>query len=127
KNESISEVKDFRFTDYNSFLEYLKQSDFTYETKSEQYLNKMKKEAESNNMLASIQAEIAKIETAVKKEKETNIQKDKQIILDEIEREIVSRYYFQNGKVQQKLNQDSEIKAAIDLLNNKDKYASILK
>ena len=44
-----------------------------------------------------------------------------------IEKEIVGRYYYQKGKIQIGLRNDKEIKEAVKLLNDKEKYASLLK
>jgi carboxyl-terminal processing protease len=40
--------------------------------------------------------------------------------------EIVSRYYYQNGRIEATLNGDPEIKRAIEVLNDENLYNSIL-
>lgn len=44
-----------------------------------------------------------------------------------IEQEIVSRYFNQKGRIQKQLENDHEVKAAIDLLLDQERYQSILK
>jgi carboxyl-terminal processing protease len=41
--------------------------------------------------------------------------------------EIVRRYYFQAGTVEQALKDDNDLKQAIELLNNPAEYNKILK
>ena len=43
-----------------------------------------------------------------------------------IEKEIVSRYYFQKGKVQLTLDNDPEVKEAISILKDSNRYKKIL-
>ncbi len=43
-----------------------------------------------------------------------------------LENEIISRYYYQNGRIEQSLNTDPEVRQAIELLKNKKKYNEIL-
>jgi len=44
-----------------------------------------------------------------------------------IEKEIASRYYYQQGKIKIGLRNDDEIKEAITLLRDEAKYKSLLK
>ena len=41
--------------------------------------------------------------------------------------EIITRYYFQKGKIKAALQNDPEIREAIGLLENKNQYYSVLK
>ena len=52
--------------------------------------------------------------------------KAKEQIIDEIEKEIITRYYFQNGKVQQTLDDDPEVKEAISILKDSNRYKALL-
>jgi len=44
-----------------------------------------------------------------------------------IEKEIASRFFYEQGKIKMGLRNDVEIKDAISLLNNDAKYNSLLK
>ena len=52
--------------------------------------------------------------------------KYKDQIVREIEKEIVSRYYYINGKVQYSLRNDPELEKAMDILSDMDQYNGIL-
>ena len=43
-----------------------------------------------------------------------------------IEKEIAARYYFESGKIQIGLRNDSEVREAIALINNPAKYDKLL-
>ena len=63
----------------------------------------------------------------IKEEKKNDLEQYKEAIINEIEKEIVSRYYFQKGKIQMGLKNDQEIKDAISILKKKKKYNDLLK
>jgi len=124
KHQTIAPVDDFKYTDYDSFLNYLKANNFEYESKSEKYLNNLKEDADKKGI--TLDNEIVSIEAKIKADKKLAYVNHRAEILDAIEKEIVSRYYFQNGKAQQQLNNDREIDEAIALLNDSARYQSIL-
>jgi carboxyl-terminal processing protease len=66
--------------------------------------------------------EIVKLKQKISASKSDELQASKEQIIDEIEKEIVSRYYFQNGKVQLTLDNDPEVKEAISILKDSNRY-----
>jgi carboxyl-terminal processing protease len=44
-----------------------------------------------------------------------------------LEQEIVSRYYLQKGFVEASFDDDVDIRAAVDVLNNNGRYGQLLK
>ena len=58
--------------------------------------------------------------------KKQDLTKYKAEIIDLIEKEIVSRYHYQRGKIQIGLRNDVEIVEAVKLLNDLPKYNSLL-
>ena len=124
KNETIPSVDEFRFTDWADFISYLKKRDFKYDTESERLLEKLRQESRESAYLtaADVDALEAKIEAAKKQDLETN----REVIIDLIEKEIASRYYDERGKVRMGLRNDPEVKLAVELLNDKQRYSEIL-
>jgi carboxyl-terminal processing protease len=55
------------------------------------------------------------------------LEQHQEAIINEIEREIVSRYYYQKGKIQMGLKNDQEIKDAISILRDQKRYNDLLK
>ncbi len=127
KKESIGEIEDFKFTDWDGFLAFLKKKNYSYESESEKLLSKLMKEADKENYKSVIDTDLSSIEQKIDDSKKTELSKYKNTIIDLIEKEIVSRYYFQKGKIQIGLRNDTEIKEAIGLIKDKSKYDSILK
>jgi hypothetical protein len=48
-------------------------------------------------------------------------------ITDLIEDEIISRYFYENGAIAYTIKSDEQVLKAVDILNNKEEYSSILK
>jgi len=51
---------------------------------------------------------------------------NKEIIIPLIKEELVSRYYFDSGRVEAMLQNDKEVREAIKLLNDEKRYSQIL-
>lgn len=123
--DSISKVGIFQFTDYNDFLTFLKNRNFKYESEAEKHLLKAKEALEKTND-KELGSEIAKLQQKIILSKAEELQMAKEQIIDEIEKEIITRYYFQKGKVQQTLDDDAEVKEAISVLKDTNKYKKLL-
>jgi carboxyl-terminal processing protease len=127
KNDSLKSVENFNFTKYNEFLEFLKSKKFDFKSEGEIELENLTKIAAGNQDLNAISStEIQSLSSKIKdlKSKAFTLYKDE--IITEIENEIVSRYFYEKGKTQHKLKKDSEIVEAINTLEDKKKYQSLL-
>ncbi len=123
--EKIDTIGVFKFTDFTGFTEYLKKRNFQYETEAEKYLNKAKESMDSASD-KTLSDEIVKLKQKISAAKSDELQASKMQIIEEIEKEIVSRYYFQKGKVQLTLDNDPEVKEAISILKDSNRYKKIL-
>ena len=125
KNESIGEVKDFNFTDWDGFVSYLDSRDFDFNTESEKLLAQLRDAVKADGYPVS--NELKQVEQTIINAKKNDLNKYKDVIIDLIEKEIASRYYYQDGKIQMGLRNDQEIVDAIELLNDPAKYQALLK
>jgi carboxyl-terminal processing protease len=62
----------------------------------------------------------------VNKGKNEDLIKNKSVLIRLIEKEIVKRYYFNEGKIKDSLKNDNEVKKAISILSNANDYMEIL-
>ncbi len=129
KHDSISKAKDFSIDDetYNNFKESVEEQGFDYLTETETILDRMQKSAEREHYLDAISAEIDQLKGSIKMEKKKDIDKFRTEIEEMLRIEIISRYYYQKGKIIASLQNDKEVKKAIDVLNDTELYDSILK
>jgi carboxyl-terminal processing protease len=125
---TIGDAKTFKLTDeeYAQFKEYVLKQEFTYSTASEEELLKMKKTAEAEGFYGDLQAEYDALLAKVTPSKERDLEKFKAEIIDLLANEIVSRYYYQNGRAEQAFQEDKDIVKALEILQNKKEYNTIL-
>ena len=124
----IGLINDFEIDDstYNDFISYIADKNYTYTTRSEQALERLKKEAEKENYFDAIQEEYDQLNAYMIKDKEADIKKYEDQIRELLRMEIVSRYYYQKGKVEASLDQDPELAEAIEILHHPETYEAIL-
>ena len=129
EHPSIAPAKDFKIDDaiYNDFTNFVNERGFTYTTESEKKLAELKKMAEEEGYLESIGAQIEVLEKKLLADKENDLVKNRADIEDLLRLEIVSRYYYQVGRIEASLTNDEDLNEAFDILLNKERYESILK
>ena len=124
KNAKIDSIETFEFTDFDGFAQYVQSKNFNYQTATEKKIAELRDIATRESLL--LNDEITSLENKIKAEKKGELNKNKDRILHEIEQDIVGRYYFQRGKVRKNLVNDPEVKEAVKLLNEPERYRSIL-
>lgn len=125
---SISSAKTFHLTetDYNDFVSFLSGKEYDYTTKSEKEMEELKSTAEKEKYFESVKAEYEALKKKIMHDKNADLKKFKEEITEMLENEIVSRYYFQNGQVEASFDHDDEIRKAVEALNDKAVFTSIL-
>lgn len=128
KRSSIPEAKNYSMTEeeYSDFLKFLSDKDYAYTTKSEKSLEDLKKNTETEKYYESIKADFEHLKEKITANKKEDLAKYKNEIKEILESEIASRYYFQRGRLESSLRNDTELKEAIRVLNDEQLYRSIL-
>ncbi len=127
KHPKIASSHDFRFTGYNDFINFVTNKGFVYQTSSEQLLTELEEVSESEFYLDNIKNDIKQIRNKIITSKKNDLQKYRDAISKEIEKEIIGRYYYRKGKIEIGLRNDKEIKEAIAVINDKSRYSKLLK
>lgn len=127
-NDSIPDAKSFEITDemYQNFVNYLSDKEYKYSTRSEKMLDQLKKIAEDEKYFEEAKEEYEALLKKLQPSKERDLMKFKEQIIRILANEIVSRYYYQVGRVEENLSHDRTIKAAISVLNDSERYHKIL-
>jgi carboxyl-terminal processing protease len=125
---TIEAADKFRISEseYQEFVKWLEGKDYDYTTDSEKELEELKKVATKEKYISKIQKDFDALKTSLSHNKADDLQLFKDEIKQVLEREIVSRYYFQKGKIQHAISLDEEVKKAIEVLNDNQKYTDIL-
>jgi carboxyl-terminal processing protease len=128
KHSTIVTPKEFQLTenDFNDFVKWLDGKDYSYQTKTEMALAELKETAEKENYYEGIKKDYDNLSKAVSHDKQQDLLKNKKEIMRMLQDEIITRYYFQKGRLQNQLKDDEEILEAINVLSNSTKYSSIL-
>jgi carboxyl-terminal processing protease len=114
EHTTIATAKEFRLTDqeYNDFVTFLNGKDYSYTTKTEKDLEKLKETAVTEKYYNDVKDKFDALKNELVAEKENDLTKFKPEIKEILENEIVSRYYYQKGRVETSLANDPGIEKA---------------
>lgn len=129
KHPTIPAVKDFAITDddYNELKRMAKENDFKYDRMSEKRLADLKKTAEFEGYYEDAKEEFEALEKKLAHNLDREMDKHKNDIRKLMAQEVVRRYYYQAGVVEESIKGDEDIEKAIKLLNDKREYNKILR
>ncbi|MDX1618231.1 MAG: S41 family peptidase [Balneolaceae bacterium] len=111
---------------FSQFREYLRDKNFSYETRSEQYLNKIEERFASIDMEQGYEQSLANLEEAIEQEKEEDFRKQKEELKRILYLELVSRYRGKSGQYKASVRFDPMVEKAADVIYNAGKYDEIL-
>jgi carboxyl-terminal processing protease len=128
KHDSIASPGQFKLTDqdYAQFVEFLKDKDFDYKTESESKLLELEKAAKNEKYYEQVKDELNLLSASLAHDKNKDIQTFRPEIEQLLTEEIVSRYYYQGGRIAYSLRFDKQVQSAMKLLQDKAKYTAIL-
>lgn len=125
--DSIGSVETYKYTDFNGFTQYLEKNQFQFETKTDELIKTLREVTTDEKFSPVVQDQVSALKSIVEKEKTAQVRQYEKAILQAIEREILSRYYFETGLVRHQLKNDPELAEAIKVLQTPSRYDSILK
>lgn len=121
KNFSISDA------DYTDFSNWLKTKDFSYSTTSEKHLDNLEASAKKDKSLDAIQEQLKVLRSKIEQSKQQDLIKFKNEIKEQLEIEILSRYYYQKAMKFVSFEKDLEVQEALKLFKDMPRYQAILK
>ena len=129
KHPNIAEVADFKLTDadYADFKAMMKKRNFSYDRQSEAMLKNLKEMAEFEGYLEGAKDEFAALEKKLQHNLDLELDRFEKDIKPLLSEEIVKRYFYERGAVQETLKDDIGLKKAIEVLQTPTEYESILK
>lgn len=113
-------------SEYNSFLTFLEDKDISYETRTEQIIDELKETARDEKYFESLEKELNKLKAGFANKKDADLITFKDDIRQQLEMEIVSRFYYQEGRAAQAIHYDIEIDSAVNILSDLERYHTIL-
>ncbi|MCB9257200.1 MAG: S41 family peptidase [Chitinophagales bacterium] len=113
--------------EYDAFVAWLQDKDYDYQTESEAFLDKFKEAAEEEEYFAAIETEFELLKEEIGHDKKKDLQKQQAEIMQLLENEIVTRYFYREGAIQNSFSYDKEMMEALKILKDKSVYDSYLK
>lgn len=118
-----SETFQYSNANFNQFKNYLITTDTSFVSEQEKLFKKAYKASKNNTSITSNYNAITK---TLKEEKVASIAKNKDLLMEKIQNEIVEHAFYLEGLYQYQFKNDNTIKEAVALLNNSSKYNQIL-
>ena len=128
KHEKITSVSEFKISpqEYSNFVDFVKKQGFVFTSSSKKMLQRLKAELVKDGLDSLVSNELKELDLKLSR----NLDADFLTYRNEIEfllsAEIVSRYYYQAGELEQSLKFDPCMKRTLDLFNTMDKYSKTL-
>ncbi|MFH6956151.1 S41 family peptidase [Flavobacterium aquidurense] len=128
KNQNLGDkIPTVSDADYNSFKQYLKTNKISFDTETEVALKNTLAAAKNEKIDETIAPEYQQLLAALEKSETTLLDKNQKEIRNLIQEELIKRYQYQEGLYQYYIKNNSEIKKAVNVLNNQTEYKTILK
>lgn len=126
---TLPEAKNFSLTDqeYQDFVTWMKNKSYSVQSPVETELLELTEEAKREKFYDDLKPQLDQIKTRLAETRKNDLTHYKDQIKQLLEKEIVSRYYFEKGSVETGFKYDQEVKAAIEVLHNQPEYKRILK
>jgi carboxyl-terminal processing protease len=112
--------------EYIDFIQFLKDKPFDYETESEAKLDELINSAKKEKYYSFSVNEFTALKSKLSHNRDKDLQTFKEEIKDLLTEEIVSRYYYQKGRIEYSLLSDNQVIKAIEFLNDSTQTFKVL-
>lgn len=112
--------------DYSDFRDYLAGRNFSYQTVTEESLNDLISNAKKEKYYDQHKELFNQLEKDLNHTLDQDLMAFRNEIRGLLEDEIISRYLYEEGSIAWSLKSDEQVMKALEILNRKDQYNSIL-
>jgi carboxyl-terminal processing protease len=129
EHPEIAPAAEFKMSDedYADFVAFLEGKEYHYTTDTEKELKELVKTAKKEKYWMLAESEFKGLEETLSSKKNNDLVNFRDDIQKILENEIVSRYYYQRGRIESSLASDIAIAEAKEVLLDQARYAEILK
>ncbi|MBJ04610.1 MAG: peptidase S41 [Flavobacteriales bacterium] len=131
-NLTENQVNEFNLPDsiYNQFTNYLEEVGFNFTANNEFIIENIEQEinelSDIDFNLEGIQIELETLKEQIQINKKKDIQKYKSEISKQLSEHLITRYFYEAGRIEYQLEGDPYVDKALMILSNADEYANIL-
>jgi carboxyl-terminal processing protease len=124
QNDSIAPAKAFKLTaaEYDNFVKFVAERKYDFPYMTQEAALKISKDHDNSE----IKTLAKNLSASLDQRKIEALTRHKAEIIRLLETEIVGRYYFERGKVEIQLREDNDVKEAIKLFNDKERFKQLL-
>ena len=129
EHTEIDAADEFQLTEaeYEEFMAYLEDKNYSYTTDTEKELEELQRIAKQEKYWGMAEEQFTSLENALKSNKNQDLITFKEDIEEILVNEIVSRYYYQRGRIESSLAADIAVDEAKRVLKDRSEYQAILK
>ena len=126
---AIAPATEFHLTDqdYAEFKQRVMESGFKYDRETSRAYDDLVQMAKFEGYYNDAQPEFEALKAKLSHNLSRELDNNRTVISHLIEQSIIAAYYYQKGAIACTLTYDSQIQEAVKLLNDKERYESILK
>lgn len=124
----IADARSFEITPaiFAEFVKFCSDKEIKYETESEEMLKKFKQTAEKEKYFGAVEQEFNVLRDKMVRDKKADIEKSREEISELLADEIVTRYYYQRGGIENSFRYDPEVRRAVEILSNPSFYQDVI-
>lgn len=128
RHPTIAAPREFHLTDeeFADFKQCVVKSGFTYDPVSQKQLKQLEETAKAEGYYEQAREAFELLESKLKHDVATDIDKHEDILRQIIELDIIAAYYYQAGSIEAGLQHDKQLKEAIRLLQQPETYKKLL-
>lgn len=128
QHPTIAPAGTFGLTDaeFSAFSKWLEGKEYSYKSETEIALDSLKNIATREKYFDAMKGEFANLQNKVAHDKQQDLLKHKEEVKRLLENEIVSRYYFLRGRIEQSLRTDNDLAKAVTLIDKPGDYQALL-
>lgn len=126
KSDSITDISSFVFSDYSGFVDFVNTSSFEYKTYGEDEFKALIVSVEDTDLKADLNNTLESLKEDFEAVKQKDFDKYKPELVNELEKELISRYFYQKGLTQINLRNDNEVMKAVNVLKDQKQYDNLL-
>lgn len=125
---ALTSLSQFSFTDqdFSEFRSFLESRKFSYKTNTEESLSELIANARREKYYDLHKDLFMNLEKELNHTLDQDLVTFRTEITELLEDEILSRYFYEEGSIEWSLKTDEQVKKAIEILNNRNNYNSIL-
>ena len=129
KHDSIQKPEIYHFSDkeYDDFIAYVLKRDIKYQTETDKALQQLINASKNEKYFTGISTDISSLQKELKHNVRADLIHFKEDIKELLAQSIVLRYYYEDGLIAFKINNNKEVAEGLKILKNQTEYDTILK